>query len=56
MAKAVDIYLQKVHKGEEIEPVELVTDTEKEEFIRSQQHKLAKRAARAALPNPANKK
>lgn len=55
MAKAIDIYLQKVHKGEEIEPVELVTDTEKEEFIRSQQHKLAKRAARAALPNPANK-
>ena len=29
MAKAIDIYLQKVHKGEEIEPVELVTDTEK---------------------------
>lgn len=52
MAKAVDIYLQKVHKGEEIEPVELVTDTEKEEFIRSQQHKLAKRAGTRRTAEP----
>ena len=52
MVKAIDIYLQKVQKGEEIEPVELVTDARKEEFIRSQQHKLA----RAVRPrNPANK-
>ena len=29
--------------GAEIEPVELVTDARKEEFIRSQQHKLAKK-------------
>ena len=43
MVKAIDIYLQKVQKGEEIEPVELVTDARKEEFIRSQQHKLAKK-------------
>ena len=56
MAKAIDIYLQKVHKGEEIEPVELVTDTEKEEFIRSQQHKLAKksRTRRTAEPRKEN--
>ena len=44
MAKAVDIYLSKVEKGEEIQPVELTTDTRKEEFIRSQQHKLAKKS------------
>ena len=44
MVKAIDIYLQKVQKGEEIEPVELVTDARKEEFIRSQQHKLAKKS------------
>ena len=52
MAKAIDIYLNKVQKGEEIAPVELITDTQKEEFIRSQQHKLAKksRARRPADP------
>ncbi len=44
MVKAVDLYLQKVAKGEEILPVELVTDTQKEEFIRTQQHKLAKKS------------
>ncbi len=43
MVKAVDLYLQKVANGEEIIPVELVTDTQKEEFIRTQQHKLAKK-------------
>ena len=52
MAKAIDIYLQKVHKGEEIEPVELVTDTEKEEFIRSQQHKLAKKSRTRRTAEP----
>ena len=44
MVKAIDIYLGKVQRGEEIEPVELITDTQKEEFIRSQQHKLAKKS------------
>ena len=44
MVKAIDIYLNKVQKGEEIAPVELITDTQKEEFIRSQQHKLAKKS------------
>ena len=44
MAKAVDISLSKVEKGEPIEPVEPTTDTRKEEFIRSQQHKLAKKS------------
>ena len=44
MVKAIDIYLQKVAKGEEIIPVEPVEDSQKEEFIRTQQHKLAKKS------------
>lgn len=44
MAKAVDIFLTKVAAGEEPQPVALTTDTRKEEFIRSQQHKLAKKS------------
>lgn len=44
MVKAVDLYLQKVEKGEPIAPVELVVDAQKEEFIRTQQHKLAKKS------------
>ncbi len=43
MAKAVDIYIGKVNNGEEVADVERQTNTEKEEFIRSQQHKLAKK-------------
>ncbi len=43
MVKAIDIYLSKVQKGDQIEPVTLTADTQKEEFIRSQQHKLAKK-------------
>ena len=44
MVKAIDIYLQKLEKGEEIAPVVPVVDNEKEEFIRNQQHKLAKKS------------
>ena len=44
MAKALDIYIRKAEAGEEIVPVALVTDTRKEEFIRSQQHKLTKKS------------
>ncbi|MCI7140459.1 uroporphyrinogen-III synthase [Alistipes sp.] len=44
MAKALDIYIRKAAAGEEIAPVALVTDTRKEEFIRSQQHKLTKKS------------
>lgn len=43
MVKAIDLYIDKVQKGEKIEPVELTVDQRKEEFIRSQQHKLAKK-------------
>ena len=43
MAKAVEIYIRRSANGEEIEDVEMKTDTEKEEFIRTQQHKLAKK-------------
>ena len=44
MAKALDIYLARGEAGEEIEPVAVTTDTRKEEFIRSQQHKLTKKS------------
>ena len=44
MAKALDIYLARVEAGEEIEPVAVTTDTRKEEFIRNQQNKLAKKS------------
>ncbi len=44
MAKAIDLYLTKVERGEEVTSVELIEDTEKEEFIRNQQHKLAKKS------------
>ena len=54
MVKAIDIYLNKVQKGEEIAPVELITDTQKEEFIRSQQHKLAKKSRARRPADPAN--
>lgn len=43
MVKAIDLYLTKVQKGETIEPVTLTDDPRKEEFIRNQQHKLAKK-------------
>ncbi|MBR5820987.1 MAG: uroporphyrinogen-III synthase [Alistipes sp.] len=44
MVKAIDLYLDKVAKGEEVIPVEPIEDSQKEEFIRTQQHKLAKKS------------
>ena len=44
LAKAVDIFCAKVAKGEEIKPVQLEEDATKEEFIRNQQSKLAKKS------------
>ena len=46
MVKAVDLLLSKLGRGEEVEPVDLPTDTHKEEFLRPQQHKLAKSRTR----------
>ncbi len=43
MVKAVDIYLKKANKGEDIADVTLVEDTTKEEFLRTQQTKLSKK-------------
>jgi len=43
MAKAIDLYLTRLRNGETVEPVALTADTHREEFIRSQQHKLAKK-------------
>ncbi len=43
MAKALDLYIDKVKRGEEVAEVELREDEAKEEFIRNQQNKLAKK-------------
>lgn len=57
MAKALDIYIHKARAGEEIAPVALVTDTRKEEFIRTQQHKLTKKSrVRRPAAEPATRK
>ena len=44
LAKAVDIFCTKIAKGEEVLPVQLEEDSAKEEFIRNQQSKLAKKS------------
>lgn len=43
MAKAVDIYLTRLSKGEQIEDVTITENAQRDEFIRSQQNKLAKK-------------
>ena len=43
MAKAIDIYLAKMERGEQIDDVEVKNDEAKEEFIRTQQNKLQKK-------------
>ena len=44
MAKAIDLYINKVKRGEDVAEVEVHTDQAKEEFIRTQQTKLAKKS------------
>ena len=44
MAKALDLYINKVKRGEVIDNVEVKNDDGKEEFIRVQQNKLAKKS------------
>ena len=44
MAKALDIYINKIKRGEEVAIVEVHNDEAKEEFIRVQQNKLAKKS------------
>ena len=43
MAKAVDLYLGKLNRGEEVEDVQFTVDEKKEEFVRTQASRLAKR-------------
>lgn len=43
MAKAIDLYIGQVHAGKEVEAAQFVADEKREEFIRTQQHKLAKK-------------
>jgi uroporphyrinogen-III synthase len=44
MVKAMDLYVDQVLAGKEVETVEFIEDKQKEEFIRSQQHKLTKKS------------
>lgn len=44
MAKALDLYIAKLRRGEEVAEVEMKSDSAKEDFIRSQQSKLAKKS------------
>ncbi len=44
LAKAVDLYIQNVRKGKSVEDVAFVSDEGKEEFLRSQQSRLAKKS------------
>ena len=44
MAKAIDLYINKIKRGEDVAEVEIHTDEAKEEFIRTQQTKLAKKS------------
>ena len=55
MVKAVDLYLDKVSKGAEVEPVALIEDEKTEEFIRNQQNKLARKAKPKAVETEDNK-
>lgn len=60
MTKAIDIYLNKLAAGEEVAPIELHDDQNNEEFIRTQQAKLAKKtrvrkSATTAAAAPAKK-
>ncbi len=59
MTKAIDIYLGKLAAGEEVAPVELGESKNNEEFIRTQQAKLAKktrvRKSASAAAAPAKK-
>ena len=43
LAKAVDLYIQNVRKGNNIDDVVFVGDESKEEFLRTQQNRLQKR-------------
>ena len=44
LAKAVDLYIQKVRKGQDVEDVVFSSDETKEEFLRNQQSRLAKKS------------
>lgn len=44
MVKALDLYIGELSRGEEVAEVEMKSDSAKEEFIRSQQSKLAKKS------------
>lgn len=43
MAKAIDLYMGKIQRGEQVDSVEYTVDQTKEEFLRTQANRLAKR-------------
>lgn len=43
MAKAVDLYISKIRDGKDVEAIDMVDETQKEEFIKAQQSKLARK-------------
>lgn len=57
MVKAIDLYLGKVQRGEQIDSVEYTVDQTKEEFLRNQANRLAKksRVRRATTETPEKK-
>lgn len=55
LAKAIDNLLDKIGRGEDIENVTLIEDNQKEEFIKSQQSKLAKKPKTRASLSSARK-
>ena len=44
LAKAVDIYINQVRQGKEVADVAVADNSDKEEFIRTQQSRLAKKS------------
>ena len=44
LAKAVDIYINQVRQGKEVADVAVADNSDKEEFIRTQQNRLAKKS------------
>ncbi len=57
MAKAIDLYLGKISRGEEVDSVEYTVDQSKEEFLRTQANRLAKkgRIRRVVAESPEKK-
>lgn len=56
MVKAIDLYMGKIQRGEQVESVEYTVDQTKEEFLRTQANRLAKRGRVRRTADAAEKK